>query len=152
MKATDIVEQLKTRKGQHVQITWKRWAKTFKDCPHSILKKTTAFVRAGIEYANLAVVKEGVESGERGPVQPLKWGTWMQYPFIIEHKHQEYVRLYPAVFANLRPVVEWSINGRAVEYAEAKPYLLSSETRKREDDVLCFTICAEDIIAIGQPA
>jgi len=154
MQATVIVSQLQGRKGQHVLAVWQRVAKTFKDCPMLITKRTSAWVRAGIAYANLAVVKEGIASGERGEVEEIKWAEWIQYPFILRHKatHKEYVRLYPAVFDNLKtPSVEWAIDGKPAAYEQVEPYLLASEKRKdNEDRPLCFTLCADDVIALHE--
>jgi hypothetical protein len=153
MKAIEIIQAVQNRKGQHVKVTWQRPAKTLKDCALTIAKRTSAYVRAGIEYANLATVKEAIASGERDEVQSLpSWSEWVQYPFISRHKQtgQEYVRLYPAVFANLKPEVEWSIGGKPATYAECEPYLLASEKRKDDDErPACFSLKAEDVIAIA---
>ena len=151
MKAIEIVNAVSTRKGQHVLAVWQRVAKTLKDCPMLITKRTSAYVRAGIEYANLASVQSAVASGERGEVEGLKWGEWMQYPFIIAHKGNEYVRLYPASFANLAtPSVEWSMDGKPCQYSDVEPYLLASEKRKpNEEKPSCVTLRASDVIAIA---
>lgn len=149
MTGIQIVDALKAHKGQHVPAIWQRTAKVFADCPLVIVKRTTAYVRAGIDYSNLALVREGIENGTRGPVQSLKWGTWAQFPFIIAHKAKEYVRLYPAVFANLTPTVEWFIDGRPATYADVEPYLLASEKRDSEEEVTCFTVCADNVLSIG---
>jgi hypothetical protein len=143
MNAQSIVSQVKARKGQHVLAVWERAAKTFKDCPMAIMKRTTAYIRAGIEYANLAV-NEGVETGE------LPWGEWSEYPFIITHKGKEYVRLYPASFANLVPSVAWTIDGKPATLEQVKPYLLASELREKDEPVKCFTLKAEDVLAIAE--
>jgi hypothetical protein len=147
-KAKEIVESLKSFPGSHRGIVWQRDAKVRKDCPYaSIQKQTCAYVRAGIDYSNLSSVQAGIESGERGEVQPLPWGEWSQFPYIISHKGNEYVRLYPPVFANLKPVVQWFANGNPVEFSAVQPYLLASEMPK--DTVPeCFTLKAESIIAI----
>lgn len=58
-------------------------------------KITEGVFRTGIKYENLGAVKEAIESGERGEVQPLPWGKWVEYPNKIEHKGVTYVRLYP---------------------------------------------------------
>lgn len=152
MNAQEIVSNVVTRKGQHVRATWQRVAKTFKDCPLLIVKRTSAYVRAGIEYANLALVKDGIANGERGEVESLPWGEWAKYPFIITHKGKEYVRLYPATFANLAtPTVEWSIDGKPATYAQVEPFLLASEKRKDDEEKpLCFTLKAEDVIALAE--
>ena len=153
MKAIEIIQAVQDRKGQHVKVTWQRVAKTLKGTAQLITKRTSAFVRAGIEYANLASVKEAIASGDRDEVQALpSWSEWVQYPFISQHKQtkQQYVRLYPAVFANLKPEVEWSLDGKPATYEQVEPYLLASEKRKEDDDKpACFSLKADDVIAIA---
>ena len=151
MNANEIISQVESRRGRHVKVTWQRVAKVLNGASSLlIVKRTSAWVRSGIDYANLNVVKEGIANGERGEVQPLPWGEWIQFPFIIGHKGTEYVRLYPATFDNLKPEVEWSINGRPASYESCEQYLLSSEKRKDEDDrPLCFTVKAESVIDIA---
>jgi hypothetical protein len=147
-RAKEIVESLKSFPGSHRGIVWQRDAKVKKDCPYAnVRKQTMAYVRAGIDFANLGAVKEGIESGERDEVQALPWGTWSVFPYIIEHKGNEYVRLYPPVFGNLRPITRWFANGSPVEFSAVRPYLLASEMPKDEVPQ-CFTLKAESIIAI----
>ena len=120
-----------------------------------IVKRTSAYVRAGIAYANLAVVKEAIATGERGEVEQITWAEWIQYPFILRHKRtmQEYVRLYPASFDNLKAEVEWSIDGKPATYGQVAPYLLAKEKHKdNESAPLCFTLKAEDVIDIPAEA
>lgn len=148
LTAKQIVTELENRKGQHVKVTWSRLAKTLKDCPHTIAKRTTAFVRSGIDYANLATVQSGIEAGTRGEVQSLPWGEWIQFPFIIGHKGIEYVRLYPASFDNLKPSVEWTRDGEPVQFDHIEKWLLSSEKRRDEKPADCFTIKANDVVSI----
>lgn len=147
MNASEIVENLKGKKGQHVAATWQRPAKTYKNCPHVIAKRTSVFVRSGIDFANLATVKNGIESGERGEVQPLPWGKWKQFPYVIEHNGVEYVRLYPAAFENLKPSVEWSINGKPAKFEDVEPFLLASELKEKNE---CFVVKAENVIDIAE--
>lgn len=150
MNAQQIVSALSGHKGQHIQVTWSRPAKVGKDCPLVIVKRTSAFVRAGIDYSNLASVKSAVANGEREEPQGLPWGTWQTFPFTIEHKGKEYVRLYPASFANLTPTVEWSIDGKPATFEQVSPFLLASEKRSQTDDKPeCFTVCADSIVSIG---
>lgn len=150
MNAIEIIQQIENRRGQHVKVTWQRVAKVLKGAQSLlIVKRTSAWVRSGINFANLGTVQKGIESGARGEVQPLPWGEWMQFPFIIEHKGVEYVRLYPASFDNLIPQVEWSINGRPSTYDKIEQYLVSSEKRKDDEDKpLCFTVKADSVISI----
>jgi len=151
MNALEIVENLKNKKGQHVAATWQRQAKTRKGSP-IIGKRTQVFVRSGINFANLSAVKSGIESGERGEIQPI-WkgkGQWKQFPFILFHVDTgvEYVRLYPAAFDNLKPSVEYTLDGKPATFEQVKPFLLESELPSDEKPD-CFTVKAESIISIG---
>jgi hypothetical protein len=150
--AKAIVAYLSEHKGQHVPITWRREMKTRKGTTEKVEKLTRAYVRAGIDYANLASVKEGIESGERGEVQPLPaWQEWAQFPFILRHKENgtEYVRLYPAKFDNLKPHVEYYVNGALVNEETVKPLCLASEFRERETPAEVFQVKADSILSIG---
>ncbi len=143
MKASEIVQKLQSRKGQHVGVQWSRVMKTRAGVGSVIIKSTRTFVRAGIDYANLSSVK-----AEGRDVESLPWGEWVQFPFTIAHKGVDYVRLYPAVFANLRPVVTYSIDGRVASAEEVRPLCLASEFRDSDDAPKCFTVKAESIVAI----
>lgn len=149
MNATQIVNSLKNHKGQHVLACWARDVKTLKTITARVTKKTCAYVRAGIDYANLASVRDGIESGERSEVGALKWGEWTTFPFIISHKGVDYVRLYPSVFANLPMTTEFFIDGVAATPEQVRPMCLASEFRERDEEVLCFTLRAESLVSIG---
>lgn len=153
MNAKSIVELLKGKAGQHVLVSWQRAAKTLKDCPHIIGKRTAAWVRSGISFSNLATVREGIETGERSEVGKLPWGQWREgfRNYVIDHKGTEYVRLYPASFANLAtPAVEWTLDGQPASFAQVEPWLLASEKPKQDDKpVECFTLKAESILTVG---
>ena len=160
MKALQVVQAVNGKKGQHVLAVWSREAKTVKGCAFSIVKRTAAWVRSGISYANLTSVKEGIQSGTREAVASLPWGQWREgfANYIIDHTPKgstvpvEYVRLYPATFANLAKEtrVEWMMDGVVATYAEVEPYLLASEKKKDDDKpVECFTLRAESIIEIA---
>ena len=153
MQAIEIINALKGKAGQHVQATWQRIAKTAKSFDGIVAKRTTAWVRSGINYSNLADVRSAIEAGEREPVQSLPWGQWREgyANYIIDHKDNEYIRLYPATFANLAtPSVQWLLNGVPATYAQVEPYLLASEKRHDDDKPACFTINAENVLSIGE--
>lgn len=152
MKAYEVFQELVGRKGQHVKITWQRSAKLRKGTDHLVFKRTTAHVRAGINYSNLTDIREGIEKGTREPVEGLPWGVWREgfQNFIIDNGEKEYIRLYPASFDNLKPQVTWLLDGREVEYAEVEPYLLASEKPKtHEEKSACFNVNAADIITVA---
>lgn len=147
MQATEIVSALQNCKGAHVKVVWQRACKTKKNSP-LIAKRTVAHVRAGIDYANLRQVKEAIEAKERGEVQSLPWGEWELFPFIIAHNGIKYLRLYPSVFDNLRPVSEFTRNGMPVRLEDVKEFLYSSELPNGERPD-CFTVKADSIVEIG---
>ena len=151
MKAIEIVENLNGKKGQHISATWQRQAKTLKNCGVVVGKRTKVFVRSGINFANISEVKNGISQNERGEVQALPWGTWREgfFPYIIDHKGVEYVRLYPSAFDNLKPSVEWTIDGKPATFDQVKPFLLASELPKDEKP-LCFTVKAESVLEIAE--
>lgn len=53
----------------------------------TLAKITSATVRTGIDYANTADV-----AGR--DVEPLPWGDWAVFPYVITHKGADYARLY----------------------------------------------------------
>lgn len=154
MNALDIVSNLKGKGGQHVKAIWTRPVKTLKKFSDNILiaKRTEAYVRSGISYANLQDVRSGIEAGTREPVQGLPFGNWREgyVNYIIDHKDKEYIRLYPASFENLHGKTEWLLNGVPTTYEAVEPYLLANEKRvKGEERPACFTLNAENIVSIG---
>lgn len=151
MNAQDIVNKLKAHKGQHTLAIWQRPCKALKSFDGNIIKTTQTHVRAGIDYSNLSSVKNAIASGARDEVEPLPWGKWKEFPFIIEHKGIDYLRLYPASFDNLTPKVIYTLNGIPTEYAEIEQYLLASEKQKKDEEKpVCFTIKADSLVSIGE--
>jgi len=136
--------------GTNIYVEWQREAKTRKEANVTVAKIVRAPIRYGINYANLAVVKDAIADGLREEVQPLPWGQWKAgfVNRIITHKGNEYCRFSAASFANLRRSTEWSLNGKAVDFATVRPYLLASEISNGETP-LVFTVKASAITAVG---
>lgn len=153
MKSNEIVNALNTHKGQHIKVTWERACKVRKSAGAvNIRKRTVAYVRTGIDYANLAEVKEAIAAQERGEVQPI-WngkGQWTQFPFVFAHVETgaEYMRFYPASFDNLRPQAIYLRNGAEVEFDAIKGDLLASELPSGEVPS-CYCVKAGDVVSIG---
>jgi hypothetical protein len=151
MLSEKIVELLKSKKGQHVYVVWSRPAKTKASCPFAITKRTKALVRSGIDYANLSQVKEAIANNERGEVEPLPWGSWKKFPFVISHNGLEYLRLYPASFNNVRSSVEWTKDGMPCKKEEIEEWLYASEKRDFDNEdceKVCFTVKVNSIIEV----
>ena len=94
-KAEALIEAVKGCKGQFVHVEYVTHVKTSAAHKNKVIKKYVQGVfRTGIDYANLKSVREGIANGERGEVKPLPWGQWAVHPWIIEHKGEEYIRLF----------------------------------------------------------
>ena len=150
--AQAIISALRERTGTNLPIQWERECETYKEVIQHVTKRTSAHVRCGIDYANLASVQAGIASGERGEVQPLPvWQEWAHAPFILRHKGNgtEYIRLFPSSFANLKPTVEYFIDGTPATLADVTPLLKASELRERDEAPACFNVKVSSILAIG---
>ena len=120
----------------------------------SLVKETEGVYRAGIDYANLREVKEGVESGERGAVQSLpKNMEWVTFPYHIRHtiSGENYLRLYyPTGGAIQTPSVTYKVNGTPVTKEEYLTYLTPSDAAPKEKSATrdCFIVKMKNILAI----
>ena len=166
MNKNNVLELLKENKGRNLKATWRRNAKVRKGVTALIEKETSATIRTGINFANLSSVKEGIANEERSEVQALQWGTWSEFPFIIEHKGNDYLRLYPASSVPFvyeegkavctqeegsiqRPKVKWFLDGREIPFVLIQEFLLASEQPKSiEETPICFTIKFNDLISL----
>ncbi len=163
-QAQSLIETVKSCKGQFVRVEYKTNVKTaaaHKDV--TITKLVNGIFRTGIDYANKASVKAAIASGERGEVQPLSWGEWAVFPWIIIHKGAEYVRLYPVSHATAKPEVRYTISDpkRASGFTEnwpatkdeVGPYLTQGDKAKlfAEDREVpeCITKKLVDVSIIG---
>lgn len=152
MNTKTLVASLKNHKGQHLNACWKRQLKTRADVASIVEKRVCCYVRAGINYANLSAVRDGIATGEREAVEKLPWGEWAEFPFTLTHKGADYIRLYPSSFPNLqRKEVTYFIDGAESTVEKAKELCLASEFRDREEAPLCFTIKTENIVYLGGP-
>lgn len=120
--------------GQFIRVSWKsnpRPKAQFKNL--KLEKISSAVVRAGINFANLKE-NEGRETGR------LPWGDWKIFPYVIEHRGKDYLRLYP----NNKPETKYFINGKTVDRDEFLDKL--PESAKKEESPSCFTVAEENII------
>lgn len=155
MQSSQIIEALKDIKGQHVKVVWCRECDTYKGNIDKVTKRTIAYVRSGIDFANLTEVKAEIAAFERGEIQPI-WGgkgQWTAFPFVFAHivTGSEYVRLYPASFDNLRKSmdVQFHLNGKPVDKAQVLSVLTAKERQDRDENLKCFCVKVESIETIG---
>jgi hypothetical protein len=155
LTATDVKHNIMNSKGQFVTALWESEVKpAAAHKGHTLTKKSRAVVRAGINFANLSSVKEGIESGERGPVQELPWGEWKldaegksMFPYVITHKDQDYIRLYPS---DTKTKTTYYLDGNEVTKEKFCEYLTPSEAKKILDGEKpeCFTVKESNIRGI----
>ena len=149
LTAEQILERILNAKGQFVKAVWKSNptpAAAHKKAGIVLEKHTSAVCRAGINFANLSSVQQGIEEGTRGEVQELPWGQWKVFPYIIEHKEAEYIRLYPT---DSKCETLYFVNGVEVDRNAFSAYLTPSDAAKMTsgEKPECFTIKRENILA-----
>lgn len=149
LTAEEILSRILNARGQFVKAVWKSNptpAAAHKKAGIVLEKHTSAVCRAGINFANLSSVQQGIEEGTRGEVQELPWGQWKVFPYIIEHKEAEYIRLYPT---DSKCETLYFVNGVEVDRNAFSAYLTPSDAAKMTsgEKPECFTIKRENILA-----
>jgi hypothetical protein len=149
LTAEQILERILKAKGNFVKAVWKSNqtpAAAHKKAGIILEKHTSAVCRAGINFANLSSVQQGIAEGTRGEVQELPWGQWKTFPYIIEHKDTEYVRLYPT---DSRCETVYFVNYVKVDKEIYTSYLTPSDAAKASsgEKPECFTIKRENILS-----
>lgn len=155
-QASSFIESVKTCKGQFIRARYRTTVKTaaaHKD--KKIIKNVTGVFRTGIEYSHLGKIKDAIASGERGEVGALPWGEWAARPWIIAHKGEEYVRLYPAPVQRSKStyVIVEGDKERPLKKEEVCEYLTPAEAEKlrnpQEREIDCITKRLSDIDLLG---
>lgn len=172
LSADQVRDKILNCKGSFIKVAWKSNptpAASYKKDGVILEKQTTGVVRAGINYANLSAVKQGIEDGTRGEVQELPFGQWYidpltnksWFPYVITHtpkgsdNEQLYIRLYPSEGLNHIPKSIYFVNGEEVTKEDFAKYLTPSEANKllnpsEETRPQCFTIKLDNICGIPQ--
>jgi hypothetical protein len=150
MNSDKIIETLESHKGQNLRAKWRKPLKTRKGVEDVIEKETQIIVRGGVDYDNIGVVQEKRENGELPTENAgLPWGQWKKFPIIIEHKEQEYARLYPASGINFPVKTKYFFNGIEVPKDEVKEFCLKSEFPEKDEAPLCYTVKVNSIVELG---
>ena len=107
-------------------------------------KVVTAVCQTGLDYAALRVNKDR-ETGA------LPWGTWMDgaEPFIIQHKGQDYARLY-VVENGVRAI--YTVDGEVVDKATYESYLTPSQRSAPRPNGGTITVKVDGLRAVGEPS
>lgn len=152
MDTKAILEKHRALRGQYCRLTWERVVKLRKSAEnqgHVAIKRSVATVRVGLAYDNMNKTKEGRATGELPPENAgLPWGEWLEYPHVIGHKGETYLRFYPVQPGeSIKVETTYSLDGKLVKADQIKPLALASEFRK-SDPPLCFTLKADNVVSI----
>ena len=146
-----------TPKGTFVPVTWERDCKTRKGVTVNVRKRTSGVVRVGIDYDNVADVRDGRENGTLPAENAgLPWGQWEVFPLSILHKESRYFRFYFATGLDGkrdRLHVTYFIDGKPIdkETLQVMGICLASEfpAEKPNEELNTFTVKEADIVAFG---
>jgi hypothetical protein len=143
-----VAERFFNCKGQFINATFVSEAKpkaAFKEV--KLTKRTEGVFRAGIDYANLKPVLEGIADGTRGEVGSLPWGVWEHFPYTITHNGNRYIRLYPTENCHLK--VQYFADGVEISKETFKSYLTASDAEKMGKSTLVICPKESNIIKVG---
>ena len=136
-----------TPKGANIILEWVRPCKARKGVSAILTKSVRMVGRMGIDYDKIGAVQEKRENGELPSTpQPLPWGQWSIFPYLIEHKGAFYVRLYNGTSDKVHAEAHFFKDGVEVQKDEIAPLLLASELDEKKGD--CFTCKVENITRI----
>jgi len=136
--------------GQFISATFKSEKKPAAIHKGTVLeKRIEGIFRAGINFGNLGSVKDAIANGERGEVQPLPFGEWLKFPYLIQYKETQYVRLYPTKNCVLK--VQYLVNGVESTKENFLSFLTPSDKAKAENGEKpdCITVKVSNLIKLG---
>ena len=110
-------------------------------------KVTTGVFRSGINFANITVVKDAIANGERGEVEPLAWGTWEKFPFVIAHKGERFLRLTKV--NGLKSTSKFFVNGAEVSKDEFESFLVPSARSSAKTPTEVFNIKEANLVSFN---
>jgi hypothetical protein len=133
LSANDIFNKIMSSKGRFVKVRYRSNPKPKAEHKGVDLEKiTTTIIQSGVEFKNLKVVKEAIQSGERGEVGELPWGQFLEdfYPYIITHKDTLYLRMTPSQTGNHKGHTDYFVDSKQVTKEEFSKFLTNSEASK----------------------
>jgi hypothetical protein len=142
------VNYLLAKKGQIVSFHTVRDMKVRKG-QDPIQKESWFLARVGVAYDNIQNVKDKREDG-RLPEENagLPWGQWLEFPYVIGHKGEEYVRCSTLKNSKVKGRVVYTRHGVEISRDEAVRACLASEFKERNDDSDVFNIKASSILEV----
>lgn len=145
----DAVQKLFALKGQFASLRMVRSMKVRKgEAP--ITKDSTFTCRIGVDYDNIADVKEKREIGALPEENAgLPWGEWALFPYVITYKGNFYFRCTQVNGnANSTPKTRYLRNGQEITKDEAEIACLASEFKDSSDRNV-FNVTISNLVAIN---
>ena len=141
-----MLELLMSRKGQIVTVKTRRPVKMKKGQPETF-KESEFQCRVGVNYDNIATVKEGRANGELPAENAgLPWGEWIEFPYTIGHKGETYVRCTMLNNGFRRAPVFTLADGSVVDKATVQAGALASEFK--DSDGAVFNIKVSSLLEV----
>lgn len=143
-----VLAVFKSNAGKFASVTFKsnpKPAAAFKGT--ELEKVTTGVFRSGVNFANLASTKAEFASGERTEVEPLAWGEWSDFPFVITHKGERFLRLTTVNGAKSKSV--FKVNGLEVSKEEFESFLVPSARSENKTPTEVFNIKEANLVSFN---
>lgn len=145
-QADTFLKHIMTRKGQIVTIVSERAMRVRKG-QQPITKRSEFQCRVGVNYDRIKDVIAKRESGELPKENAgLPWGTWVEFPYVIEHKGEFYVRCTSLDNDFYREPL-YTRAGDAISREEAQASCLASEFADRDNNDV-FNIRLNSILSV----
>jgi|688.fasta_scaffold417557_3 hypothetical protein len=114
-----------------------------------ITKKSSFQVQLGVEYDNKkSVIEKRADGTLPAENTGLPWGEWLQYPYVIQHKGEQYLRV--SLFkGSYKPTAAYFQDGVEItrEQAQAQAYASEFTDHSGAD---CFSLKASNIVRVGK--
>lgn len=144
----NVINAFLAAAGKFASVTFKSNPKPAAAFKGVVLEKTTVGVfRSGVNFANLASVKDGIANEERGPVEPLAWGVWEKFPFVIAHKGERFLRLTKV--NGLKSKSTFKVNGVEVGKDEFEGFLVESAKSANKSPTDVFNIKEANLVSFN---
>lgn len=137
MTNQEILNKLgNVKKGRYIALRKK------KDLGEGVEKISDLVIRLGVDYANMAINKDRTT-----PIQPLKWGHWVEglEGLVIEHKGNYYLRVASSYSNNGKCI--YLKDGQEVSKEVVEALVGAKKLESQACDV--YNIKFENIIALG---
>ena len=144
----NVINAFLSASGQFASVTFKSNPKPAAEFKGVVLEKvTTGVFRSGVNFANLGSTKAEFASGERTEVQPLAWGEWVQFPFVIAHKGERFLRLTTVNGAKSKS--KFFVNGTEVARNEFESFLVPSARSSAKAPTEVFNIKEANLVSFN---